>query len=326
MYTETYAKVLSPDGETEQFEIKAGVLQGDTLAPYLFIIALDYAMRTALGGKEEKLGFHLKKRQGIRMCPVCLMDLDFADDIALVSNEIAQAQEMLERVETSAASVGLIANAKKTKVMMFNQPTGVQIKTKDDTVLEEVKEFTYLGSLVSSTMEDIRRRIALAWRACNKLNKIWKSPLSRNIKIRLFTSTVESVLLYGCESWTLTCTLHKKLNGTYTRLLRSALGFVWSDKISNEILYGNLPKVTDKIQSRRLKLAGHLRRHEEETANNLIFWDPQHGVRSRGRPVRTFINQLEEDTGLEAREVDVLMQDRDRWRTIAGRSLNASTR
>ena len=117
---------------------------------------------------------------------------------------------MLERVETSAASVGLIANAKKTKVMMFNQPTGVQIKTKDDTVLEEIKDFTYLGSLVSSTMEDIRRRIALAWRACNKLNKIWKSPLSRNIKIRLFTSTVESVLLYGCESWTLTCILHKK--------------------------------------------------------------------------------------------------------------------
>ena len=53
MYSETKAKVLSPDGETDLFEIKAGVLQGDTLAPYVFIIALDYAMRKALSGKTK---------------------------------------------------------------------------------------------------------------------------------------------------------------------------------------------------------------------------------------------------------------------------------
>ena len=45
MYENTRAKVISPDGETEMFEIKAGVLQGDTLAPYLFAIVLDYVMR-----------------------------------------------------------------------------------------------------------------------------------------------------------------------------------------------------------------------------------------------------------------------------------------
>ena len=57
MYTDTTAKVLSPDGETELFDIKAGVLQGDTLAPYLFIIALDYAMRKALDKKKRSLDF-----------------------------------------------------------------------------------------------------------------------------------------------------------------------------------------------------------------------------------------------------------------------------
>ena len=148
MYSETLAKVISPDGETDLFEIKAGVLQGDTLAPYLFIIALDYALREALSGKEEELGFHLKERQSRRVGPICLMDLDFADDIALVSHEIVQAQQMLTRVETSAANVGLLANAKKTKVMSYNQPTEVKIKTKDGSILEVVDEFTYLGSLV----------------------------------------------------------------------------------------------------------------------------------------------------------------------------------
>ena len=88
MYTDTTAKVLSPDGETEPFEIKAGVLQGDTLAPYLFIIALDYALRKALDGKEEKRGSHIKKRQSRRVIPICITDLDFADDIALISEQI----------------------------------------------------------------------------------------------------------------------------------------------------------------------------------------------------------------------------------------------
>ena len=55
MYQNTRAKVLTPDGETELFEILAGVLLGDTLAPFLFAIVLDYAMRKALEGREEEL-------------------------------------------------------------------------------------------------------------------------------------------------------------------------------------------------------------------------------------------------------------------------------
>ena len=125
-----------------------------------------------------------------------------------------------------------MANAKKTKVMSYNQPVEPKIKTSDGTILEIVKEFTYLGALVSSTFEDIKRRIALAWTAQNKLTKIWKSNLSRSFKVRLFCSTVESVLLYGSETWTLNKKLEKKINGCYTRMLRSSLGYSWKgDKL-----------------------------------------------------------------------------------------------
>ena len=58
-YSQTWAKVRTPDGDTESFEILAGVLQGDTLAPFLFIVALDYALRCAIDGREEELGFTL---------------------------------------------------------------------------------------------------------------------------------------------------------------------------------------------------------------------------------------------------------------------------
>ncbi|XP_072015018.1 uncharacterized protein [Amphiura filiformis] len=67
MYQNTKAKVISPDGETELFEILAGVLQGDTLAPYLFVIVLDFALRIAIEGNEEELGFHLEKRRSRRL-------------------------------------------------------------------------------------------------------------------------------------------------------------------------------------------------------------------------------------------------------------------
>ena len=63
MYTNTKTKVISPDGETEMFDITTGVLQGDTLAPFLFIIVLDYAMRKAMAGKEEELGFTITPRR-----------------------------------------------------------------------------------------------------------------------------------------------------------------------------------------------------------------------------------------------------------------------
>ena len=116
------------------------------------------------------------------------------------------------------------------------------MKTRDGTVLEIVDEFTYLGSLVSSTYSDIKRRIALAWNACNKLHKIWKSSLSSDFKLRLFTSTVESVLLYGCEAWTLDVKLEKKIDGCYTRLLRSVLGYSWKIKLPTKNCMEIYPK------------------------------------------------------------------------------------
>ena len=84
IYSDTKAKVLSPDGETKYFSITAGVLLGDTLIPYLFITVMDYALRKALKGKEEELGFQLKRRQS---SPEVITDLDFADDIALLSEQ-----------------------------------------------------------------------------------------------------------------------------------------------------------------------------------------------------------------------------------------------
>ena len=90
-----------------------GHLHGDTLAPYLFIIALDYALGKVMKEKEEKLGFRLKKSQSRRIGPKCIMDLDFADDIALLSAKIKQAQKLFLRVERAAAGSGADGESKR---------------------------------------------------------------------------------------------------------------------------------------------------------------------------------------------------------------------
>ena len=75
-YANTRAKVYSPDGVSEEFDIVAGVLKGDTLSPYLFIIVLDYALRTSINGHEEELGFTIVPRRSRRLHPTVLTDLD----------------------------------------------------------------------------------------------------------------------------------------------------------------------------------------------------------------------------------------------------------
>ena len=320
MYEDTNARVMSPDGETDLFEILAGVLQGDTLAPYLFVVVLDFALRMAIEGREEELGFQLERRKSRRIGPEVVTDLDFADDIALISEKIDQAQELLKRVEISVGKVGLKMNSSKTKFMSYNLSEDIVIQTNEGSQLEQVTDFKYLGALMESTEKDVKVRKAAAWRACSKLNKIWKSSLPKRFKSRLFAATVESVLLYGCEAWTVTPKLSKDLNGCYTRLLRTAFNVHWKQHMTNKELYGDLPRITDKIRERRLRFAGHSCRSAEEPISRLLLWNPKHGRRKAGRPSLTYVNLLKQDTGLEEPDLRTAMLDRSVWRAITVRA------
>ncbi len=112
-----------------------------------------------------------------------ITDLDFAEDIALLSEQIQQAQNLLTKVESQCGTVGLRINAKKTKCMTYNIVEPVDIYTQDGSILEVVEDFKYLGSLTESTEAYIKARKASAWKACNKLKKVWKSSLNRVFKI-----------------------------------------------------------------------------------------------------------------------------------------------
>ena len=88
--------------------------------------------------------------------------------------------------------------------------------------------------------------------------------------------------LYGCEAWTRTTKEQKSLDTYYTRMLRKATNVSWRKKVMNEVLYGNLPRVTDKIRERKLRLAGHCVRHSELEVSDLVLWEITQRKSSRG--------------------------------------------
>ena len=197
-------------------------------------------------------------------------------------------------------------------LMCYNQ-TG-NIATLDGASLKLVDKFTYLGSSISSTEKDIDTRLTKAWTAIDRLSIIWKSDLADKMKRSFFQAAVVSILLYGCTTWTLTKRLERSLDGNYTRMLRAVLNKSWRQHPTRLQLYGHLPPITKTIQVRRTRHAGHCWRSKDELISDVLLWTPTYGCARVGRPARTYIQQLCEDTGCNPEDLPEAMNDREKWR------------
>ena len=134
------------------------------------------------------------------------------------------------------------------------------------------------------------------------------------MKRSFFQAAVVSILLYGCTTWTLTKRLEKKLDGNYTRMLRAVLNKSWRQHPTRHQLYGHLPPITKTIQVRRTRHAGHCWRSTDELISDVLLWTPTYGRAKAGRPARTYIQQLCEDTGCNPEDLPEAMNDREKWR------------
>ncbi|XP_062615396.1 uncharacterized protein LOC134277126 [Saccostrea cucullata] len=166
-----------------------------------------------------------------------LEDLDFADDIALLSQRYKDIQSKTDDLVKYGRQIGLKINVNKTKLMKINTKIGKEV-TANNNRIEEVDNFIYLGSKITangdSTM-DVENRISKVRAIFAKLRNIWKSSIIRSkTKIRIFKTNVFGVLLYGSESWKVTKNISQKLDTFQTRCLRRILKIFWPNKITNE--------------------------------------------------------------------------------------------
>ena len=152
LYKNTNVNFRSPDRDTDCFDIVAGVLQGNTIAPYRFIICLDYVLRTSMDKMKDN-GFKLAKERSRRYPAQTITDADYADGIALLANKPAQDATLQPSLERVPAGKGLHVNADKEEYMCFNQRG--DISALNGSSLKLVDKFNYLGSSVSSTETDI---------------------------------------------------------------------------------------------------------------------------------------------------------------------------
>ena len=215
---------------TRSFAVKTGVKQGCLLSPFLFLLTIDWIMKATTKSK----------RQGIQWTPFSqLEDLDFADDLALLSHSHQQMKEKTQVLARISQSTGLKVHPGKTKVLKNNTSVKEDIKI-DEVPVEEVTSFTYLGSIIDGTggtVADVKARIGKARRAFQQLQPVWKTGSIRtHTKIRIFNTNVKSVLLYGSETWKLTKQIINKLQSFTNSCLRRIMKIHWPDTIRNVVL------------------------------------------------------------------------------------------
>ena len=123
-----------------------------------------------------------------------------------------------------------------------------------------------------------------------------------------------AILIYGCDSWSLTQSVKNALDSTYTRMLQKTQNVSWRHHVTNQELYASLPRITTIVVQLILRLAGHVMRHDG-AANKVLLWKPD-GPRRRGRPTTTLQNILEKDRNLSGTNLIAAKKNRNHWKEI----------
>ena len=299
--------------------MKTGVLQGDVLAPYLFIVVIDWVMRNS---NIEDLGFITHKRISRRTPEQKIGDLEYADDISLLENETHKAQQQIDSLSDTAKEVGLLINIGKTKVLSKHVAPNPRI-TIDGIALEVVDDFQYLGAFVNDTMRDFNYRKAKAWLAFWKLKKIWRSNATIDLKVKFFNASVLSVLLYATETYVMNANIQKKINSFQTSCLRIILNIKRTDRVRNEQIY-NVTKtkpLMSRVTKTQLSFIGHsIRRDTNDLIQKYCLFVPTYGHRNRGRQKTTFKQHIAktiyDDANVEERTIRNAASDRAEWRDV----------
>jgi hypothetical protein len=161
-----------------------------------------------------------------------------------------------------------------------------------------VAKFKYFGTTQTDQncmQEEIKSRLN-SWNACNQpLQSILSSRfLSRNVKVKIYKTAILPVVLYGCNTWSLTLREEHRLRVFENRVLRRMFGPKTDEvtgecsKLHNEelhILYSS-PNIIRQIKSRRMRRAGHVARMEEERNMYKVFMGNPEGKRPLGRTRR----------------------------------------
>ncbi|XP_022789520.1 uncharacterized protein LOC111329176 [Stylophora pistillata] len=218
-----------------------------------------------------------------------------------------------------SAKAGLRNSKSKTKGMRINTSNVDRLELQEEDI-EKVEDFVYLGSNIrkdGGSDRDIQMRIGKARTAFTTLRPVWNTKtISRKTKLRIFNTSVKSVLLCGSETWRVTKATSNKLQSFVNKCLRSIMDVHWPEVIRNEDLWARTDQERIDIQIRRHKSGWieHTLRKPNSYVTRHALMNPQ-GKRKQGRPRNSWRITVDKEAakaGYTWNEIERLARDR-RW-------------
>ena len=184
--------------------------------------------------------------------------------------------------------------------------------------VENVNHFEYLGARIEGdgrSGNEIRRRLAIAKQKLNKMKQVWKGQ-NTGTKLRIMKACVFPIAIYGCEAWTPLKIDLQRIDSFEMQCYRKILRIPWTAKITNEKVRQKLKikykYLNTKVKKLKLSFFGHIKRHE--SLEKTILEGELQGKRGRGKPRRSWKDDIEKWLGMDVEGAGNLAQNRTRYR------------
>jgi hypothetical protein len=339
-------------GLGEEFQVKTGFKQGDTISPLLFNLYMDSVVRDVLPhlrslGVRVRYSDHgvLRERwHGHISHEGLVWILLYADDIALVANSARDLQLMLTILDSAFKRWGLLISVDKTKAMCFSKtPSSTPPLKLGNQCIQFVQQFKYLGQIISSNgllKGEISQRVGKATYAFNQLlmRGIWTDKtIRRKTKLTIYKAIVRSILLYGVETWPISMEDVKRLETAQMGFVRRICGYpLWEPGPSFQEVRARyeLPSIKDMIRYHRLRWFGHVNRQDHAELPWCTLFGGIDGPLLVGRHQRTWVDAILDDLRALSHSLNlkgILLpwredtQDRTKWRNFILSLVDAHT-
>jgi len=316
IYAESKSKVTTQGIESDWFDIKSGVRQGDVLSPLLFIIFMDKCLRdirTGINNEETVM---------------------YADDVVVFADTVDDIRNVANRWSLGMKANGMKVNTKKgkTEFLVVSRSSQQHDIYMNQNKINQTESYCHLGVNVgeSNVQEvEINNRIAKYNSNIGMLYPLLKDKnIPRECKVIVYKSILKPILLYGSENWSLTTKTESKLQAAEMRMLRLIKGVTRRDRIRNVNIREELQirPLLEEIERNKLRWFGHVKRMDtEKKPRKFLEWRPT-GKRPTGRPRRRWIEGVEaalkrRGTSLREIEENKIYERREDWRCLVKSSL-----